>query len=161
MAKENAKKRNVRRNFFVLGRFIVTLLTIFACRCYDRDIEQKRWKNRQLISKGKKRERTWFLMKKLLALLLVAVMAMGLCSVASAEGYDQALIDAAKAEGELTVYGQLRGSLPQRRLRQVPGALRHHRQPSAPVHRRGCRQDRGGKRQSQRRRVVRRHHRSV
>ena len=105
MAKENAKKRNVRRNFFVLGRFIVTLLTIFACRCYDRDIEQKRWKNRQLISKGKKRERTWFLMKKLLALLLVAVMAMGLCSVASAEGYDQALIDAAKAEGELTVYG--------------------------------------------------------
>ena len=44
-------------------------------------------------------------MKKLLALLLVAVMAMGLCSVASAEGYDQALIDAAKAEGELTVYG--------------------------------------------------------
>ena len=44
-------------------------------------------------------------MTKLLALLLVAVMAMGLCSVASAEGYDQALIDAAKAEGELTVYG--------------------------------------------------------
>ena len=44
-------------------------------------------------------------MKKLLAFLLVAVMAMGLCSVASAEGYDQALIDAAKAEGELTVYG--------------------------------------------------------
>ena len=34
-------------------------------------------------------------MKKLLAFLLVAVMAMGLCSVASAEGYDQALIDAA------------------------------------------------------------------
>ena len=105
MAKENAKKRNVRRNFFILGRFIVALLTIFACRCYDRDIEQKRWKNRQLISKGKKRERTWFLMKKLLAFLLVAVMAMGLCSAASAEGYDQALIDAAKAEGELTVYG--------------------------------------------------------
>ena len=105
MAKENAKKRNVRRNFFILGRFIVALLTIFACRCYDMDIERKRWKNRQLISKGKKRERTWFLMKKLLAFLLVAVMAMGLCSVASAEGYDQALIDAAKAEGELTVYG--------------------------------------------------------
>lgn len=105
MAKENAKKRNVRRNFFILGRFIVPLLTIFACRCYDMDIERKRWKNRQLISKGKKRERTWFLMKKLLAFLLVAVMAMGLCSVASAEGYDQALIDAAKAEGELTVYG--------------------------------------------------------
>ena len=87
MAKENAKKRNVRRNFFILGRFIVALLTIFACRCYDMDIERKRWKNRQLISKGKKRERTWFLMKKLLAFLLVAVMAMGLCSVASAEGY--------------------------------------------------------------------------
>ena len=44
-------------------------------------------------------------MKKLLALLLVAAMALGLCSVASAEGIDQALIDAAKAEGELTVYG--------------------------------------------------------
>ena len=44
-------------------------------------------------------------MKKLLALLLVAVTALGLCSAASAEGYDQALIDAAKAEGELTVYG--------------------------------------------------------
>mgnify|MGYP006974117814 FL=1 len=97
MAKENAKKRNVRRNFFILGRNIVTLLTIFVCRCYDMDIKQKRWKNRQLISKGKKRERTWFLMKKLLAFLLVAVMAMGLCSVASAEGYDQALIDAARA----------------------------------------------------------------
>ena len=44
-------------------------------------------------------------MKKLLAFLLVAVTALGLCSAASAEGYDQALIDAAKAEGELTVYG--------------------------------------------------------
>lgn len=47
-------------------------------------------------------------MKKLFALLLVAVMAMGLCGISCAEeseGIDQALIDAAKAEGELTVYG--------------------------------------------------------
>ncbi|HIU19104.1 MAG TPA: ABC transporter substrate-binding protein, partial [Candidatus Limiplasma stercoravium] len=44
-------------------------------------------------------------MKKLLALLLVLAMALGLCSLGSAEEIDQALIDAAKAEGELTVYG--------------------------------------------------------
>ena len=44
-------------------------------------------------------------MKKLLAILLTAAMLLGLCSLASAEEIDQALIDAAKAEGELTVYG--------------------------------------------------------
>lgn len=44
-------------------------------------------------------------MKKLLAFLLAATMLVGVCSFASAEGIDQALIDAAKAEGELTVYG--------------------------------------------------------
>ena len=44
-------------------------------------------------------------MKKLLALLLVLAMTLGLCSLGSAEEIDQALIDAAKAEGELTVYG--------------------------------------------------------
>ena len=44
-------------------------------------------------------------MKKLLALLLVAMMMLGVCSFASAEEIDAALIEAAKAEGELTVYG--------------------------------------------------------
>ena len=44
-------------------------------------------------------------MKKLLAFLLAATMLVGVRSFASAEGIDQALIDAAKAEGELTVYG--------------------------------------------------------
>ena len=44
-------------------------------------------------------------MKKLLALLLAAMMVLGLCSFASAEEIDPALIEAAKAEGELVVYG--------------------------------------------------------
>ena len=44
-------------------------------------------------------------MKKLLALLLAAMMLLGLCSFASAEEIDPALIEAAKAEGELVVYG--------------------------------------------------------
>ena len=44
-------------------------------------------------------------MKKLLALLLAAMMVLGLCSVAGAEEIDPALIEAAKAEGELVVYG--------------------------------------------------------
>ncbi len=43
-------------------------------------------------------------MKKILSLALVALMALGLVSFAGAETIDQALIDAAKAEGELTVY---------------------------------------------------------
>lgn len=44
-------------------------------------------------------------MKKLLAILLAAMMLLGMCSLASAEEIDPALIEAAKAEGELTVYG--------------------------------------------------------
>ncbi len=44
-------------------------------------------------------------MKKLLSILLTVCLLAGLCSLASAEAIDQALIDAAKAEGELTVYG--------------------------------------------------------
>ncbi len=43
-------------------------------------------------------------MKRLLAFLLTAVMLLSVCSFASAE-IDPALIEAAKAEGELTVYG--------------------------------------------------------
>ncbi len=45
-----------------------------------------------------------FHMKKFLAILLVSIMALSLCSFAAAEGIDAALIEAAKAEGELTVY---------------------------------------------------------
>ena len=44
-------------------------------------------------------------MKKLFAILLALTMVLGLCSFASAEGIDEALIAAAKEEGELTVYG--------------------------------------------------------
>lgn len=44
-------------------------------------------------------------MKKFLSMLLVSMMALSLFSVAAAEGIDPALIEAAKAEGELTVYG--------------------------------------------------------
>ncbi len=44
-------------------------------------------------------------MKKLLAIFLTVAMLLGMCSFAAAEEIDQALIDAAKAEGELTVYG--------------------------------------------------------
>ena len=44
-------------------------------------------------------------MKKLFAILLALTMVLGLCSFAGAEGIDEALIAAAKEEGELTVYG--------------------------------------------------------
>ena len=44
-------------------------------------------------------------MKKLFAILLTLTMVLGLCSFAGAEGIDEALIAAAKEEGELTVYG--------------------------------------------------------
>ncbi|NLO84910.1 MAG: ABC transporter substrate-binding protein [Clostridiales bacterium] len=44
-------------------------------------------------------------MKKLLSILLVAMMVLGLCSFAAAEEIDADLIAAAQAEGELTVYG--------------------------------------------------------
>ena len=46
-------------------------------------------------------------MKKLLSLLLAALMVLGCVSLASAEdaAIDPALIEAAKAEGELIVYG--------------------------------------------------------
>lgn len=44
-------------------------------------------------------------MKKLLVILLASIMVLGLVPFASAEGIDQALIEAAKSEGELTVYG--------------------------------------------------------
>ena len=43
-------------------------------------------------------------MKKLLALFLASMLVLSLCSFAAAEGIDPALIEAAKAEGELTVY---------------------------------------------------------
>ncbi len=44
-------------------------------------------------------------MKRFLALLLTAMLLLGMTSISYAEAIDQALIDAAKAEGELTVYG--------------------------------------------------------
>ena len=44
-------------------------------------------------------------MKKLFAILLALTMVLGLYSFAGAEGIDEALIAAAKEEGELTVYG--------------------------------------------------------
>ena len=47
-------------------------------------------------------------MKKFLALLLAVLMVVGCMSFAAAEdrvGADAALVEAAKAEGELTVYG--------------------------------------------------------
>ena len=43
-------------------------------------------------------------MKRLVSILLIAVLTLGFCSISLAEPVDQALIDAAKAEGELTVY---------------------------------------------------------
>ena len=46
-------------------------------------------------------------MKKFLSLLLVALMVCSMVSVAAAEtatAFDPALVEAAKAEGELTVY---------------------------------------------------------
>ena len=44
-------------------------------------------------------------MKKLVAILLAALMLLGLAAVASAEEIDPELIAAAKADGELIVYG--------------------------------------------------------
>ena len=44
-------------------------------------------------------------MKRFLSLLLAAIMALSIVSLASAEAPDEALVEAAKAEGELVVYG--------------------------------------------------------
>ena len=44
-------------------------------------------------------------MKKLVVILLTSILVLGVCGITVAEGIDPALLEAAKAEGELTVYG--------------------------------------------------------